>query len=118
MSDRIFNSKVFPRIGHLPTSNDDGDGNVVQPIVSGMFTKGLKYPLTDKVIVTEKVDGACVAVYKDVNDNLHALGRHGFDAHTSKYPHINDFGVWALSNKIADGFDRLLRRCELSLIHI
>jgi len=63
----------------------------------------------DKVIVQEKLDGSCVAVAK-IAGEIVPLGRAGYLASSSPYPHIQHFAAWALMNR--DRFDKLLAEGE------
>lgn len=59
----------------------------------------------DRIIVCEKLDGACVSV-ANVNGSILPLIRAGYEAHTAFYPHLRAFGHWVDSN--VDLFARLL----------
>lgn len=59
----------------------------------------------DRIIVQEKLDGACVAVAK-VDGDIIPLGRAGYPAWTSPHRHIIMFHEWVYTNY--ERFDALL----------
>lgn len=70
-----------------------------------MITDGQKRILTekardrhDRIIVTEKLDGANVAI-ANIDGQIRALSRAGYDAYTAKYPHLHMFGEWVLGDQ-------------------
>jgi hypothetical protein len=86
-----LNTKAYGSIGHLPASRmGPGDWHVhegqhriccVQP------RKG------DRVIVTEKLDGACMSV-ANIDGTLVSLSRAGFRADDALYPHLRAFAPY------------------------
>jgi hypothetical protein len=52
----------------------------------------------DRIIVTEKLDGACVSV-ANVDGNLVAMSRAGYKAEDALYDHLKMFGTWASENE-------------------
>ena len=83
-----LNAKAYGSIGHLPLSRlGPGDWSVTDGmarIATQMPRKG------DRVIVTEKLDGACMSV-ANIDGRLVALSRAGFAAADALYPHLRAF---------------------------
>ena len=59
----------------------------------------------DRIIVTEKLDGANVAI-ANIDGTLHPVGRKGYPAASSPFEHIRMFGRWAMSQ--AARFENML----------
>ncbi len=100
--------RAYGSIGHLPQSRmGPGDHSVH----AGQGDICIKRPRDkhDLIIVQEKLDGSCVSVAK-LNGTLHALGRAGWPAVSSKYEQHRLFADWVLANW--DRFDRLLGEGE------
>jgi len=84
--------KNYGSIGHLPNSRmgpadhsvHDGQGRICQ------FKSRDKH---DRIIVTEKVDGSNVGIAR-IGDQIHALGRAGYLAQSSKYEQHQLFAAW------------------------
>ena len=51
----------------------------------------------DRIIVTEKLDGANVAI-ANIGGTLYPVGRKGYPTASSPYEHIRMFGRWVMSN--------------------
>ena len=83
-----LNAKAYGSIGHLPSSRlGSGDWSVTE----GMARIATERPRKgDRVIVTEKLDGACMSV-ANVEGRLVALSRAGFAAADALYPHLRAF---------------------------
>lgn len=84
--------KNYGSIGHLPNSRmgpadhsvHDGQGRICQVKSRDKH---------DRIIVTEKVDGSNVGIAR-VGDQIHALGRAGYLAQSSKYEQHQIFAAW------------------------
>ena len=83
-----LNAKAYGSIGHLPSSRlGPGDWSVTV----GMARIATERPRKgDRVIVTEKLDGACMSV-ANIDGKLVALSRAGFTAADALYPHLRAF---------------------------
>lgn len=84
--------KAYGSIGHLPNSRlgpGDHSVNEGQGRICTLKTRDKR----DRVIVTEKLDGSCVAVAL-LGGELHALGRAGWLAQTSPYRQHQLFAAW------------------------
>ena len=95
--------KAYGSIGHLPSSRlGPGDWAVH----AGQARICCKKPRKgDRVIVTEKVDGACMAVAK-IEGSIVALSRAGYLAADALYPHLLAFVPFV--DEFRTMFDRLL----------
>lgn len=84
-------SKAYGSIGHLPQSRvGPGDWHVHE----GQARICLQKPRRgDRVIVCEKVDGACMSVAR-INGELIALSRAGYKAADALYPHLKMFDTY------------------------
>ena len=60
----------------------------------------------DRIIVQEKVDGSCCAVFRASNGALLPLGRAGYLAWTSPYEQHRMFAQWVADNESCFGFLR------------
>lgn len=85
-------AKAYGSIGHLPESRQGPGDHHVTPGQARICTKQPR-DKHDRVIVQEKLDGACVAVAKVKGDIL-ALGRAGYLADKSPYVHHHLFAWW------------------------
>lgn len=83
--------KAYGSIGHLPSSRIGPGDHFVhagqQTICTERPRKG------DRIIVTEKLDGACMAV-ANINGEIVALSRAGYRAADALYPHLRIFGAY------------------------
>lgn len=83
--------KAYGSIGHLPCSRIGPGDHFVhegqQKICTEKPRKG------DRIIVTEKLDGACMSV-ANINGELVALSRAGYLAKDALYPHLKIFEGW------------------------
>src|SRR5689334_8823639 len=89
LENKPMRRKAYGSIGHLPQSRlGPGDWSVHEGQARiATFKPRDKH---DRIIVTEKVDGSCVAVAR-VKGVIHALGRAGYPAESSPYEHIKMF---------------------------
>ena len=95
MSERAgkpLGRKAYGSIPHLPDSRIGPGEHHIHEGQARICTKRPR-DRHDRVIVTEKLDGANVAV-ANIDGELHALGRQGYPAHTAPYEHIRMFGEW------------------------
>ena len=80
--------KAYGSIGHLPQSRvGAGDWHVTEGMARILCEKARK---GDRIIVREKLDGACMSV-ANVDGVIHALGKAGYPAVTSPYEHLRLF---------------------------
>ena len=102
-----LNGKAYGSIGHLPCSRIGPGDHFVhagqQDICTNAPRKG------DRVIVTEKLDGACMSV-ANVSGEIIALTRAGYRATDGLYPHLRLFDVYVAENH--DRFAGLLEPGE------
>ena len=84
--------KAYGSIPHLPDSRIGPGEHHIHEGQARICTERARNR-HDRVIVTEKLDGANVAV-ANIGGELHALGRQGYPAHTAPYEHIRLFGEW------------------------
>lgn len=84
--------KAYGSIPHLPDSRIGPGDHHVHEGQARICTERAR-DRHDRIIVTEKLDGANVAV-ANVGGELHALGRQGYPAHTAPFEHIRLFGEW------------------------
>lgn len=95
MSERAakpLGRKAYGSIPHLPDSRIGPGEHHIHEGQARICTERAR-DRHDRVIVTEKLDGANVAV-ANIDGDLHALGRQGYPAHTAPYEHIRMFGEW------------------------
>lgn len=80
--------KAYGSIGHLPNSRIGPADHHIHP---GQAVICCEKPRKgDRVIVTEKLDGACMAV-ANIDNDLVALSRAGYRATDALYPHLKMF---------------------------
>lgn len=80
--------KAYGSIGHLPASRlGPGDYSVHEGQARICCEKPRK---GDRIIVTEKLDGACMVV-ANIEGSIVALSRAGYRAETSPFVHIREF---------------------------
>jgi hypothetical protein len=112
MSDIIkktkpLGGKAYGSIGHLPTSRTGpGDWTVHEGQARICCEKPRK---GDTVIVTEKLDGACMAVAK-INGEVIPLSRAGYRAEDGTFEHLRAFAPYVEKHKSC--FDALLAEGE------
>lgn len=91
-----FGVKAYGSIAHLPMSRigvGDHHCHAGQAVICTEKARDKH----DRIIVTEKLDGSCVAVGK-VGGEIVALGRAGYLAETSPYPQHKVFAWWVRQN--------------------
>lgn len=100
-------SKAYGSIGHLPQSRlGPGDWHVHE----GQGRICLEKPRKgDRVIVSEKLDGACMSVAK-IDGAIVALTRAGYRAEDATYDHLRAFAPYVRARKSV--FDDLLKEGE------
>lgn len=84
--------KNYGSIGHLPNSRMGPADHSVHEGQHRICTIKAR-DRHDQIIVTEKVDGSNVGIAR-VGDQIHALGRAGYLAQTSKYEQHQLFAAW------------------------
>jgi len=84
--------KNYGSIGHLPSSRMGPSDHHVHPGQEAICTVKAR-DKHDVIIVTEKVDGSNVGIAR-IGDNIHALGRAGYLAQSSKYKQHQLFADW------------------------
>lgn len=99
--ERGMPRKAFPRTPHLPGSKTGPKDRTLDP---GQTRRCTEPTAGLRVIVTEKLDGSCVAVWNDAG-HLKAIGRDGSLAILSRTPIRRSFARW-LDNE-ADRFAAL-----------
>lgn len=103
MSDaKPLGHKAYGSIPHLPGSKRGPGDHGLEEKHAAILTEGRK---GWTIVAQEKLDGACVSVAK-INGEIVALGRAGYPAITSPYPHLRLFDAWVKSR--AECFDGLL----------
>lgn len=99
MSDKPIKplrSKAYGSIPHLPGSRmgpADHHCHAGQEVICCTKARDRH----DRVIVTEKLDGACVSI-ANVDGKLMALIRAGYTAADAKFDHLRMFDAWASNN--------------------
>jgi hypothetical protein len=96
-------SKAYGSIGHLPSSRIGPGDHFVHEGQQAICT--VKPRKGDRIIVTEKLDGACMSVAK-VDGLLVGLSRAGYRAADALYDHLRLFDKFVSKN--AATFDGLL----------
>lgn len=94
----VFDGKCYGSIPHLPGSRVGRTDKYVAPGQARIATHKPR-DSHDLVIVQEKLDGACVGVYRD-NDAFYPLTRGGNLAVRSQFVHHHYFKLWA-ENRLA-----------------
>lgn len=89
--------KAYGSIPHLPKSRL-GPGDHYIPVGQQSILTEKARDRHDRIFVSEKLDGSCVAVAKKDGTVL-ALGRSGYLAQTSPYEHLQHFAVWVRENE-------------------
>ena len=100
--------KAYGSIGHLPGSRMGPADHHVHPGQAAICTAKLR-DRRDLVIVQEKLDGSCVAVVR-LGDELHAIGRAGWPAQSSRHEMHQLFAAWVRER--SDRFLGVLRDGE------
>lgn len=100
-------AKAYGSIGHLPQSRlGPGDWHVHEGQARICLEKPRK---GDRVIVSEKLDGACMSVAK-INGEIVPLTRAGYRAEDGSYEHLRAFAPYVAVRRAA--FDALLNEGE------
>lgn len=105
--NKPLNRQAYGKIPHLPGSRlGSGDHHINE----GMAKICLESPRRqDRVIVQEKLDGACVSIAK-INGEIIPLGRAGYPAISSTWEHLQLFHHWVMAR--TDRFDQMLQDGE------
>lgn len=89
--------KAYGSIPHLPNSRLGPGDHFIHPGQDVILTEKLR-DRHDRVIVTEKLDGSCVAIARH-DGQIIALARAGWLAQSSPYEHLQHFAVWVRQNE-------------------
>ena len=112
MTDKIpskpLGRKSYGSIGHLPGSRLGPGDHAVHEGQARICTEQVR-DRHDLVIVTEKLDGSCMAVAR-LEDRIVPLGRAGYPAWTSPFEFQRRFGEWVAARD--DIFRHVLREGE------
>lgn len=100
--------KAYAKIPHLPGSQIDATDHACAPWQSAICTAGLRDE-RDAIIVTEKLDGSCVAILRQ-NGILQPVLRSGALAASSRFEQHHLFHQWVLFHQ--ERFLGLLRDGE------
>ena len=100
--------KSYGSIGHLPGSRLGPGDHSVHEGQARICTEQVR-DRHDVVIVTEKLDGSCMAVAR-LEDRIVPLGRAGYPAWTSPFEFQRRFGEWVAERE--DIFRHVLREGE------
>lgn len=84
--------KNYGSIGHLPCSRMGPADHACHPGQQRIATEKAR-DKHDVIIVTEKLDGSNVGIAR-IGDEIHALGRAGYLAQSSKYEQHQLFAFW------------------------
>lgn len=87
---KILKGKIFGSVGHLPGSKTGIRDSTINTGEAEYFTNRHARK-NDKIIVTEKMDGACVGVYRKDYNTLIPLIRAGYRAEDSPRIFLRDF---------------------------
>ena len=105
--DKPLGCKAYGSIGHLPASRvGPGDWHVHDGQARICLEKPRK---GDRIIVTEKLDGACMSVAK-INGEIIAMSRAGYRASDGTFEHLRRFAPYVESRR--SQFDALLNDGE------
>lgn len=89
-TSKELKGKIFGSIGHLPGSKTGPSDSTINEGEAEYFTKRLARK-SDKIIVSEKMDGSCVGVYRKDYTTLVPLIRAGYKAEESHRDFLTDF---------------------------
>lgn len=106
--DKPLKRKAYGSIGHLPNSRL-GPGDHKVPEGQAQICTEKVRDKHDIVICQEKLDGSCTAVAL-LDGRLHALGRAGWPAESSRHIQHRMFAQWVWNNE--DRFRSILREGE------
>lgn len=93
--------KTYHSIGHLPGSRLGSGDHSIPEVQAALVIKESRRG--DRIIVTEKLDGACCSV-ANVDGQIRALTRAGWIASSAKYEHLQLFDVYVRHNLEQFGF--------------
>lgn len=88
--------KTYGSIGHLPCSRMGHGDHAVHLWQANICTENVRDKY-DRIIVQEKLDGSCCSVAM-IGGQLHALGRAGWPAVSSKYIQHRMFHDWVMDH--------------------
>jgi hypothetical protein len=88
--------KAYGSIPHLPSSRIGPGDHYCHPGQEVILTAKAR-DKHDRIVVTEKLDGACVAIAK-IDGQPVALIRAGYPAALGKYEHLRLFDTWVKQN--------------------
>lgn len=89
--EKPLKAKAYGSIGHLPMSRlGPGDWHVHEGQARICCDKPRR---GDRIVVTEKLDGACMSV-ANIDGEIVALSRAGFRASDALYEHLKAFGPY------------------------
>lgn len=100
--------KAYGSIAHLPNSRMGPADHHLHP-GQAVICQEKARDKHDRIIVTEKVDGACVSV-ANIDGEIVPLIRAGYRADDAFFDHLRHFGAWALTERAL--FSELLRPGE------
>jgi len=89
----MFEGKAYGSIAHLPGSRTGRTDKYVTPGQARIATHKAR-DSHDRIIVQEKLDGSCVAVYRDKEDAFYPLTRNGNLCNRSQFIHHHLFKDW------------------------
>lgn len=95
-TDKPLGRKSYGSIPHLPNGRLGPMDYHIHEGQARILTEKTR-DKRDRVIVTEKLDGACVAV-ANIDGQIVALGRSGHRAISSPHTHIQLFSKWVTQN--------------------
>jgi len=102
MSDsKPLGQKAYGSIPHLPGSKRGPGDHGLEEKQAALLLDGRR---GWTIVTQEKLDGACVSVAK-IGGEIVALGRAGYPALSSPYPHMRAFDAWVQERR--DRFERL-----------
>ena len=103
--DRPLGRKAYGSIPHLPESRPTPGDHQITPGQADICQRNARSK-DRRIIVQEKLDGACTAVAKTRDGAIIALSRSGQPARSHPFPHIRLFANWVDLRQ--DEFDYLL----------
>lgn len=89
--------KAYGSIPHLPKSRLGPGDHFIHPGQQTILTEKVR-DRHDRIIVTEKLDGACVSVCRKDGEII-AVARSGYLAQTSPHQHLQLFAAWVRDNE-------------------
>lgn len=93
-----LNGKAYGSIGHLPCSRLGPADHCLNDGQCRILTERIR-DKHDTIIVTEKLDGTCVAVFRDLSDQIIPLMRAGYPAMASNFVQHHMFARWVEQNQ-------------------